>query len=571
MTFPDASALETLDSVPRLLDDAVRRRGASTAFRIGGAGTSARVGGESRSVSYVELRRYVHAMVRLLDDMLAGDTSSGDTNLGGASPEAAQPQSVGIVGATSYPWVLSFLGLACSGRVAVPVDGQLAPATVAAMLDRAGARVVLVDDPTLAVSLAEVGIKTLDLGQVAAAAEASADGADRDLADLGRVSPDGLALKIFTSGTAGTAKLVHLSHDNIVSNAAGCADLVRSIGDDLVTIAVLPLHHLYGLNTSVMSALLVGATVCFGDGPHRFARDITAFSPNILVVVPMVVVALHRAIWREAERTGRAASLRRAIKVSNLLRKLGIDVRRRLFRSVHDSFGGRLRTIVSGGAYLSPEHITGFDDLGLEVLVGYGITECSPLVAANVPGAKRLGTVGKAATGVEVRIIDDEVCVRGRSVMVGYDRLEDTQAAFVDGWFRTGDKGSLDARGWLTITGRLKSLIILSDGNNVDPEEVEQVLQDHPFVDSLLVRGHHEPDREGIMALVYPSSEAEGLGPDEISARIDALVDEYNRTVPVFRRVFWTTVVDEPFERTSLGKVKRYLYAEGRAEGLSVS
>ncbi len=537
--FPSEHDLDSLDSIPRMLDFASDRYGTRPAVRVLG---------EDRDISYSEVRQSVQAVIAHLDDLLESDT-----------------RAVGIVGEVSYPWVLAFLAVVCSGRVAVPVDAQLDGQTVAAMLDRAGASAALVDESVPTADLVAAGVTVADLSQIRRAAEA-APPQTSSLAEIHghRVGPDTVALAVYTSGTAGVSKLVRLNHGNLMSNAvAGADSVVRHLPGEVVIVAVLPLHHLYGLNTTIVTALTVGATLCFGDGPRHFARDLTTFRPSVLVLVPMVVVALYRSIWREAERQGRATTLRRAIKVSNVLRRLGIDLRRRIFRSVHDSLGGRLSAIISGGAHLSPEYVARFADLGVDVVVGYGITECSPLVAANPPSAPRPGTVGRPVRGMQVRLVDGEVCVRGRGVMVGYDSEEATQAALdPDGWFRTGDRGSIDADGYLTITGRLKSLIILSDGNNVDPEEVEQALNDDPFVESSLVKGFHEGHREGLVAYVHPSSEADGLSGDEVTVRVEALVAEYNRSAPPFRRVYRTEVVAEPFSRTSLGKIKRYLYAE---------
>jgi len=529
------------------------------------------------SLSYAQLRRRVHGAVRYLDtvfdDIMLDDTVFDDTALDTVLDDAALDDTVlndtaaddtalddcspvALVGPTSYPWVLAFLAVVCSGRAAVPIDAALDAQTVALMARRAGAQLVLVDGPAQASALSAAGLTSVDLTQVATAAEADERPEDASLAALGRVTPEALAVKIFTSGTAGVAKLVHLSHDNLASNAAASAAMVAGL-DEITIVAVLPLHHLYGLNTTVVTAFLVGATVCFGDGPRRVARDMARFAPHILVVVPMVVQGMYQAVWREAERTGRTRSLRRAVKVSNLLRKVGIDIRRWLFGSIHRSFGGRLQIVVSGGARLAPQYVTGFDDLGLEVLVGYGITECSPLVSFNRRGASRPGTVGQLAAGVRVTIVDDEICVGGPGVMVGYDTSEHTEQAVVDGWFRTGDKGQLDADGYLTITGRLKSLIIGPDGNNVDPEEIEQALAEHEIVESVLVMGTDEK----IVALVHPSSQAQGLTATEVAAEVDLLVADHNRRVPAYKRIYRAEVVGEPFERTSLGKVKRYLYS----------
>ena len=247
------------------------------------------------------------------------------------------------------------------------------------------------------------------------------------------------------------------------------------------TMNVLPPHHTFGSTVNFVGHFSQGSEVYISSGLKYIADEIKEQQPSHLVLVPLFVETLYKKMWQAAQKSGRAQILRAMIKVSNFLRKLGIDLRSKLFKSVLDAFGGKLELIICGGAYLDQEIIDTFDSLGITVLNGYGITECSPLISCNRNKYRKKGSVGVPILGSEVKIKDPdengegEICVKGPHVMLGYYRNpEATKEVFDDdGFFKTGDYGRLDDDGWLYITGRLKNLIVLSNGKNVYPEEIE--------------------------------------------------------------------------------------------------
>ncbi|MCL2482180.1 MAG: AMP-binding protein [Propionibacteriaceae bacterium] len=480
--------------------------------------------------------------------------------------EAGGPGSrIAIIGSVSYSWLMAFLAVTCSGRVAVPIDVAASPDEIGQMLRQTGAILTLTDREDLITELTNSQMSCLTLSETFPARPCPL--ADLGEADIQEVAGSDTAVMIFTSGTSGAARCVRLSQDNLTSNAVASSLLVGACQAGDCLLPVLPFHHLYGLNTTVMTAIVAGATVVFADGPRHFLRALTSVRPTHLVLVPMIVMSVHAGILAEVERRGHTRSFRFALVLSRLLLAIGIDARGVLFRSVRAGLGGRLRIIVSGGAHLDPSYVTAFADLGIRVLVGYGVTECSPMVTANPIGHERAGTVGRVAEGVEVALIDQEICVRGRGVMQGYDDPDLTKACFYEtGWFRTGDLGSLSDDGFLTLTGRIKALIVLSDGNNVDPEVVEQALMTNPVVESALVSGFCEGAVEGLAARVHPNPDViRGMSPEEVRAVCEAAIDAYNDTVPFFRQVRRVFVQERPFQTTSLGKVKRYLYQPGPA------
>jgi len=262
-------------------------------------------------------------------------------------------------------------------------------------------------------------------------------------------------------------------------------------------------------------------------------------------------------------RRGAEEKFKKGVKISGLLRKIGIDVRRKLFKDVLAELGGNLETVICGGAFLDPFLIDRFDEIGIDLRNGYGISECSPTVAHSTKTEFRKGSVGKAFPKpyVEVRIIDGEICVKGPGVFRGYyNDGEATRNAFTDdGWFKTGDLGYIDEDGYIWITGREKNLIVLSDGNNISPEEIEAHFDKLPIVKAVLVYGAKGARNSFIAALVHPDYEyAQSAEISDIEAAVHKEVDRINSKLPVFKRIEKVTIHISDFERTRLGKIKRY-------------
>ena len=310
--------------------------------------------------------------------------------------------------------------------------------------------------------------------------------------------------------------------------------------------------------------------IYLSSGLKYFLKEVKEQKPTHLILVPLFVNTIYKKIWATAEKSGKAAILRRMMTVSNGMRVVKIDVRKRLFKSIRDVLGGRVSMIICGGAALGQDVIDTFDALGITVLNGYGITECSPLISCNRNLRQKSGSVGVPIIGEKVKISDPdedgcgEICVKGSNVMLGYYKdAEATRNAFdEDGYFRTGDYGRIDSEGWLYITGRLKNLIIFSNGKNVYPEEIEDKIQSIYGVSEVVVyagMSRSDPEREVIVAEIYPDFDA--LAEKGIASAEDYFrrkVAEVNKNMVSFKAVGHVKIRDTEFQKNTTKKIVRY-------------
>ena len=307
------------------------------------------------------------------------------------------------------------------------------------------------------------------------------------------------------------------------------------------------------------------------SGLRYILSELKEQQPTHLVLVPLFVETFYKKIWQTAEKTGKDKLLRRMMHVSNGMRRVGIDVRRQLFKSVTSAFGGKLEMIICGGAALPQKIIDTFDALGITILNGYGITECSPLISCNRNRWQKQGSVGVPIIGEEVKIADPdangegEICVKGPNVMLGYYKdPEATAAAFDDeGFFKTGDYGRLDEDGWIYITGRLKNLIIFSNGKNVYPEEIETEISGVRGVKECVVyagESRSDPQKEIIVAEIYPDEEElREHGITDFQSYFEHAVDEINHRSVSYKRVGLVKLRDTEFEKNTSKKIIRFL------------
>lgn len=402
---------------------------------------------------------------------------------------------------------------------------------------------------------------------------------DRSFLDV-EIDREKMCTLLFTSGTTGTAKGVMLSQHNLAA-AVNASVLSMEYDDTDRFVTTLPMHHSYEVTCGHLGASNLGAEIFINDSLRNIMRNFASYKPTAEVLVPLFVETMHKRIWNEIDKKGMRKKVEAAIKVSNALLKIGVDMRDSFFGQITGAFGGKLRSIVCGGAPLSPQLISDFNAFGIYILEGYGITECSPLVAVNRPGKERLHSVGKPVENCEVKIdnadndraaedieeygyVTGEILVKGENVMLGYYKNEEaTRAAFTpDGWFRTGDLGYIDRDGYIFITGRKKNLIILSNGKNVYPEEIEEYLISLPGVKESVVLGRKNAAEEVVItALIYPDVEnpaVKGKSREEVYALLKAEITELNRTLPVFKQVREIELRDTEFEKTTSKKIKRY-------------
>jgi len=374
---------------------------------------------------------------------------------------------------------------------------------------------------------------------------------------------DSTAAILYTSGTTGHAKGVALSHRAIARDAVASRMSVEIYGDNLL---VLPLHHSYSFTAGVAVTLLSGSRICINSGIKNVLTDFKKYAPQTIFLVPLFVENFYKKIWSGAKAQKRDKTLRSLIKMSNTMLAAGIDMRPTLFKSVRRSFGGGLRLIVCGGAPLEPKYVAGFRDFGITVLNGYGITECAPVVSVNRNHHYCDGSAGLPLPGCEVTIRDPdesglgEICVRGDTVMQGYHNNDAaTDDAFADGWFRTGDIGYINDDGFVFVTGRRKNLIVLSNGKNVYPEELEAGLMEIPLVKEVVVREVSAKGHSDVVAAeIFPDhEEASSLGIDNLQGYFEKSVEEFNKQNPTYKRIRRVILRETEFEKTTTKKIKR--------------
>ena len=501
-------------------------------------------------------------------------------------------KTIAIVGENSYGWCCSFFGVMAIGSVTVPVDKELPAEDIDGIITTTDCKAVIfgkASEARIKEILRNGGFRTVDT--LISVAPESSIGATvlncRKLTSLAALQAEGerlykdgdnsyydykidvnkLASIVFTSGTTGKGKGVMLSQANIgLDMTLGMYnfDITRK------TLHVLPPHHTFGSTVNYVGHLSQGCEVYISSGIKHVSDEIREQQPTHLILVPAFLEVMNRKIWTTARKSGKEGLLKAMMKVSDLLRKVGIDVRKKLFASVLSAFGGKLELIICGGAKLDEEIINTFDSLGITILNGYGITECSPLISANRNRYRKPGSVGTPILACRVKIDnpdengEGEICVKGPNVMLGYyNNPEATAEVFdKDGFFHTGDYGKLDEEGWIYITGRKKNLIILSNGKNVYPEEIEADLQKVEGVAEVVVyagESRVQKDKITIVAEVFPDSDLlKDKGITDLQAYFEDQVRQLNAKMPPYKVVKRVKLRDTEFLKNTSRKITRF-------------
>ena len=460
----------------------------------------------------------------------------------------------------SYEWVVTYLAAACGGNTIVPLDKELKPQEAAVLVRACGSQMIVHSKKkaSLLDEFEEGEIKaSLCLDNFAEACEKGA--ADTSEFAAHEIDVEKCCAIIYTSGTTGNPKGVMLCQRNLVTNMIRAMETLKfpfgTPEHPKGTLAVLPFNHTFGMMATVLCQIHSGVTVYINAGLKYVLSDINIAKPGHISVVPLFVESFYKGIWKNAKKTGKDKLLKVMIKVSNALRKVGIDLRKQLFKSVINGFGGNLEMLITGGAPMPDELIKGFDDIGVQIINGYGISECSPIVSINRHNWSKLGSVGQVINQMQAKTINNnedgegEICVKGDIVMMGYyENPEANAAAFTeDGWFNTGDIGKVDEDNFIYITGRKKNLIILENGKNVYPEELEYLIGRIEGVAEVLVYA-----ADGmIVAEIFPEDGAD-------KAKIEnEIKDVLNPTIASYKRINSVKFRDTEFVKTTTKKIKR--------------
>lgn len=497
-------------------------------------------------------------------------------------PKTDAPRKIAVIGETSPFWIAAYLATIASGNVAVPMDKELAPEEIAKFFEAANVSAVVYSKtfnkimpeitaahPTIEY-LVPMDIEGCDTNEKTITYDAVVTaGKNSPLEFVPDADTERCAEILFTSGTTGSSKMVMLCQRNIFSVVTSACATVDFNADD-VLVSCLPLHHTYEL-ACTLAACDFGAKICINDSLRHVLKNFKEFRPTGLVLVPMFISTMYKKILSEAKKSGKDKILPIAARVARYLKFAGIDMSEKLFSDVREAFGGRLEKIISGGAELPTEMVAVFEAFGISIYEGYGITECSPLVAVTPYYKRRVGSVGPSVPCCEVRIdgsevgesgyVTGEIQVRGDNVMLGYmDPAANEEAFTADGWFRTGDIGYMDGDRYIYITGRMKSVIVLDNGKNVFPEEMEEYLGKIDQIAESVVVGRKEGEEVRLVAVIFPSYDKyPELSENDLRAEIQKQITALNKKLPSFKQIHKLEFRKTEFEKTSSRKIKRHL------------
>jgi long-chain acyl-CoA synthetase len=496
---------------------------------------------------------------------------------------------VAIIGQNCYEWAVCYLASVNGLGTVVPIDKELPEEEVCSLLDRSGAQIVIYSEKhrekiekiknklpkteyliNMHVKSSENELFLYDL--ITEGKKMLDDGQMRYLeCDIDR---NDMKVLLFTSGTTAVSKGVMLSQTNICENLMAMCSMTY-IGDDDIFLSVLPLHHTYECTCGFLCPIYRGSTIAFCEGLRQIQTNLKEAKATMMLGVPLLFEGMYKKIIEKAtQNKATAGKFAFALKLTRSLRKVGIDLRRILFKQIHDAFGGSLRMLVCGAAAIDPDISKGFRDLGILTIQGYGLTEASPIVALNRNNYYKDEAAGLPLPNLTVEIADadddgvGEIVAKGPSIMLGYYNDEAaTQAVLMNGWLHTGDLGYIDAECFVHITGRKKNVIITKNGKNVFPEELEAKLLKSPYIAEVVVKEEQSDSDETIIAaIIHPNIDkviedfkTGVIKEPDVNAIIRNVVKEYNRDAVIFKKIKKYTIQDEEFEKTTTKKIKRFL------------
>ena len=447
---------------------------------------------------------------------------------------------IALIGENSYNYLVLFFSIIISQNIAVVIDKDLDERKINELLKKSNSKIIYYSPDYTDIDNITKKYKNFSINDIEKTInENKYEFKDNKIKNKERVI-------FFTSGTTGSSKGVMLSEKNILSDIYGACSLFKPNG---LVFSCLPFHHAFGLITSVLKPFYYGVPVFLNHSLKNIMPEMKDAKPNTMFVVPVFIENFYKQIWKNARNTKKDKILKAMINVSNSLLKVGIDLRKYFFKSILESFGGNLEYIICGGAFLDKKYVKWFRSIGIEILNGYGITECSPVLAVNRNEYYKDGSVGQIVRGADIKIENNEILVKGDIVMLGYYKDEKaTKEAMQHGYFNTGDFGYLDKDNFLFITGRKKNLIILSNGENISPEAIEEKLSKDKGVCEVIVSEKNNK----LIASIYPNEEYFG----NISY-FNGLIYKYNSKVPKNHQIALVTLRNEEFPKNNNRKILR--------------
>ena len=492
-------------------------------------------------------------------------------------------KKVAVIGNNRYEWCTTYLAVTTGGMIIVPLDKALPENELQSLILRSRAEAIICEPKYIdAVSNLQnsnlkyiISMENVDKENVLLYNDLLNQG--KELIKQGnsayeqvKIDPDAVSILLFTSGTTNISKGVLLSQHNICSNITSLAGYLKLYPTDTL-LSFLPIHHTFECTITFLFGIYNGVTVAFCDGLKYIQKNMNEYHVSVFVAVPLVLENIHKKVWKGIEEQGKKGLMKTMVVITKLLSKIKIDIRKKVFKPIIDNFGGKLRIVLVGSAPLDKKIIKGFNNFGVDLIQGYGLTETSPVVTAETDKEKRPGSIGLPLPNLEVKIENPdekgvgEITVKGPSVMLGYyENEEATKKCMKDGWFYTGDYGYLDKDNFLYICGRKNDVIVLKNGKNVYPQELELLINQIPAVEESMVFARNKDSMDTTLCakIVYDEENMKNLygekTEEEKKEIIWQAIKEVNKTLPDVKHIKEIIITNEPLEKTTTQKIKRY-------------
>ena len=503
-------------------------------------------------------------------------------------------KKIAVISENRYEWEVSYLAVAAGTGIIVPLDKALPENEIESLIIRSEVEAIVYSNKYdeamaniqkqgntklkyfISMDLEENEFNKYSFKKVLKQGRELLEAGNTQFLDS-EIDNEKMGIMLFTSGTTAMSKAVMLSHKNICANIESITKAFSQMDETDRLLSFLPLHHTFECTVGFLFIVSIGACIVFSKGVRHIGEELKKFKITAMICVPVVYEKMYLKLIKGIESQGKMPTVKKGVAISNILSKVGIDVKKRLFHEIHANLGGQIKLMVAGGAALNPEVEKGFNELGFNVAQGYGLTETSPVVAAEYDKKKKIGSIGRAIPGVEVKLDDidsatgvGELLVKGDSVMLGYyENEEANKETFTeDGWLRTGDYAKIDKDGYIFISGRKKFVIVLQNGKNVYPEEIETLIDNSPLVSECMVYGAEDKDGDYTISVKvvydkdYIKEKFGELTEQEIHDIIWKEIKIVNRTMPKYKWVKSLIITDKEFEKTTTHKIKRKVETE---------
>lgn len=494
---------------------------------------------------------------------------------------------VAVISDNRYEWGVGYLAVATGVGVIVPLDKALPDNEIENLMIRSEIEAIIYSNKYDAImnAVKEQGNTNVryfismdldkkendiySLKELMKTGNELIEEGNREFLDA-EIDSESMGIMLFTSGTTAMSKAVMLSHKNICANLMDIASVIKLVPEDRM-LSFLPLHHTFECTVGFLYPISKGSSIAFCEGIRHIADNVKEFQITAMISVPILFESMYKKVMKSIEKKGKLETVKKGIKISNFLLKFGIDIRRKIFKEIHDNLGGKVRLFVAGGAAFDPEAEKGFNELGVRTLQGYGLTESSPVIASEDDKYQRLGSIGKAFPSLDVKIDNPneegigELLAKGPSIMLGYYNNEEaTKETLEDGWLHTGDLAKIDKDGYIFISGRKKFVIVLKNGKNIYPEELETLVNKIEGIKESFVYGRPEEDGDYKICskIVYDKELVEDIYGTKDEEKLKELiwqeVKKVNKTMPAYKYIREISLTDKDLIKTTTQKIKRF-------------